>query len=188
MATTVKKGQMFVGGEWVDSSSGETAPDINPATGEVIAEIPVATPEDADRAVAAAQKAYEEVWFDTPPKERSAMMLKLADALEADAEELTRLESIDVGKPISVSAADIPFIVDNLRFFAGAARILEGKSAGEYERGFTSMIRREPLGVTVGICPWNYPLMMAIWKIGPALAAGNTSIIKPAEITPLRGS
>src|SRR5437899_6220941 len=113
------------------------------------------------------------------------MMLKLADALEADAEELTRLESIDVGKPISVSAADIPFIVDNLRFFAGAARILEGKSAGEYERGFTSMIRREPLGVTVGICPWNYPLMMAIWKIGPALAAGNTSIIKPAEITPL---
>ena len=185
MATTVKKGQMFVGGEWVDSSSGETAPDINPATGEVIAEIPVATPEDADRAVAAAQKAYEEVWFDTPPKERSAMMLKLADALEADAEELTRLESIDVGKPISVSAADIPFIVDNLRFFAGAARILEGKSAGEYERGFTSMIRREPLGVTVGICPWNYPLMMAIWKIGPALAAGNTSIIKPAEITPL---
>jgi len=112
-------------------------------------------------------------------------MLKLADAMDADTDELARLESIDVGKPISVAAADIPFITDNLRFFAGAARVQEGKSSGEYERGFTSMIRREPLGVTAGICPWNYPLMMAIWKLGPALAAGNTSIIKPAEITPL---
>jgi 1-pyrroline dehydrogenase len=185
MATTVKKGQMFIGGAWVDASSGETAPDINPATGEVVAEIAVGTREDADRAVAAAHRAYEEVWFDTPAKERSAMLLKLADAIDADAEELARLESIDVGKPISVAAADIPFISDNLRFFAGAARLPEGKSAAEYERGFTSMIRREPLGVTAGICPWNYPLMMAAWKIGPALAAGNTSIIKPAELTPL---
>ena len=133
----------------------------------------------------AAQKAYDEVWFDTPPKERSAMLLKLADAIDADAGELARLESIDVGKPITVSKADIPFISDSLRFFAGAARCQEGKSTGEYERGFTSMIRREPLGVTVGICPWNYPLMMAAWKLGPALAAGNTSIIKPAQITPL---
>jgi 1-pyrroline dehydrogenase len=186
VATTVQKTQMFVGGAWVDSSSGETEPDINPATGEMIAEVPVATTEDAERAVAAAQKAYDEVWFDTTPKERSAMLLKLADVMEADAEELARLESIDVGKPISVSAADIPFIADNLRFFAGAARLPEGKSTGEYEKGFTSMIRREPLGVTVGICPWNYPLMMMAWKIGPALAAaGNTSIIKPAQITPL---
>jgi len=112
------------------------------------------------------------------------MMLKLADAMEADTDHLAKLEAEDVGKPISVSAADIPFIIDNLRFFAGAARHLEGKSAAEYEKGFTSMIRREPLGVTVGICPWNYPLMMAIWKLGPALAAGNTSILKPAEITP----
>jgi 1-pyrroline dehydrogenase len=112
------------------------------------------------------------------------MMFKLADAMEGDAENLAQLEAADVGKPISVSRADIPFIVDNLRFFAGAARHLEGKSAGEYEKGFTSIIRREPLGVTVGICPWNYPLMMAIWKIGPALAAGNTSILKPAELTP----
>ncbi|MGZ8625293.1 MAG: aminobutyraldehyde dehydrogenase, partial [Actinomycetota bacterium] len=111
-------------------------------------------------------------------------LLKLADAMEADEENLARLEAEDVGKPIAVSRADIPFIADNLRFFAGAARHLEGKSTGEYEKGFTSMIRREPLGVTVGICPWNYPLMMAIWKLGPALAAGNTSIIKPAEITP----
>ncbi len=185
MATTVQQHKMFIGGEWVDATTGESEPDINPATGETIAEIPIGTKEDADRAVAAAQKAFEDVWFDTPPKERSAMLLKLADAMDADAEELARLESIDVGKPISVSSADIPFITDNLRFFAGAARLPEGKSTGEYERGFTSMIRREPLGVTVGICPWNYPLMMAAWKIGPALAAGNTSILKPAEITPL---
>lgn len=185
MATAVKTYQQFIGGEWIDSTTGETEPDVNPASEEAVAQVQVGTREDADRAVAAAQKAYDEVWFDTPPKERSAMMLKLADAMDADADELARLESIDVGKPISVAAADIPFITDNLRFFAGAARVQEGKSSGEYERGFTSMIRREPLGVTVGICPWNYPLMMAIWKLGPALAAGNTSIIKPAEITPL---
>ena len=185
MATTVKRAQMFIGGKSLDSSSGEAEADINPATGETIAEVASATREDADRAVAAALKAYDEVWFDTPPKERSAMLLKLADAIDEDAEELARLESIDVGKPISVSAADIPFISDNIRFFAGAARLPEGKSTGEYEKGFTSMIRREPLGVTVGICPWNYPLMMMVWKIGPALAAGNTSIIKPAANTPL---
>jgi len=175
---------MFIGGEWVGSGRGETEPDIDPSTGEAVATVQVGTREDADRAVAAAKKAYEEVWFDTPPKERQEMMLKLADAMEADAENLARLEAEDVGKPIAVSRADVPFIIDNLRFFAGAARILEGKSAGEYERGFTSIIRREPLGVTAGICPWNYPLMMAIWKLGPALAAGNTSILKPAEITP----
>ncbi|MBI3648472.1 MAG: gamma-aminobutyraldehyde dehydrogenase [Actinobacteria bacterium] len=184
MATATKTWQMFIGGEWVNSSSGETEPDINPATGEPVDTVQVGTREDADKAVAAALKAYDEVWFDTPPKERSAMMLKLADAMDADADNLALLEAEDVGKPISVSAADIPFITDNLRFFAGAARVQEGKSTGEYERGFTSMIRREPLGVTVGICPWNYPLMMAIWKIGPALAAGNTSVIKPAQLTP----
>ena len=176
--------KMFIGGEWVDSSSGETEPNINPANGESVGTVQIGTRVDADKAVAAALKAYEDVWFDTPPKERSAMMLKLADAIDADADNMARLESEDVGKPISVAAADIPFITDNLRFFAGAARVQEGKSAGEYERGFTSMIRREPLGVTVGICPWNYPLMMAAWKLGPALAAGNTSVLKPAEITP----
>jgi 1-pyrroline dehydrogenase len=175
---------MYIGGSWVESGRGEVEDDINPANGQAVARVQVGTREDADKAVTAAGRAYEEVWFDTPPKERSAMMLKLADAMEADTEELARLEAEDVGKPIEVSRADIPFIIDNLRFFAGAARILEGKSAGEYEKGFTSMIRREPLGVTVGICPWNYPLMMAIWKLGPALAAGNASIIKPAEITP----
>jgi 1-pyrroline dehydrogenase len=184
MATENKGWQQYIGGTWVDASSGETEPDINPATGESVGTIPVGGREDADAAVEAAQKAFDEVWFDTPPKERSAMMLKLADAMDADAENLAQLEAEDVGKPISVSRADIPFITDNLRFFAGAARLLEGKSSGEYEKGFTSIIRREPLGVTVGICPWNYPLMMAIWKIGPALAAGNTSVLKPAELTP----
>jgi 1-pyrroline dehydrogenase len=179
-----KTWQMFIGGEWVDSGRGETEPDINPATGKAVATVQVGTREDADAAVAAAKKAYDEVWFDTPPKERAAMMLKLADAMDADADNLALLEAEDVGKPISVSAADIPFITDNIRFFAGAARVQEGKSTSEYERGFTSMIRREPLGVTVGICPWNYPLMMAAWKLGPALAAGNTSVLKPAELTP----
>jgi len=175
---------MYIGGEWVESGRGESEPNIDPSTGETADTVQVGSREDADKAAEAAQKAYDEVWFDTPPKDRSAMMLKLADAMEADADNLAKLEAEDVGKPISVSAADIPFIIDNLRFFAGAARVLEGKSSAEYEKGFTSIIRREPLGVTVGICPWNYPLMMAIWKLGPALAAGNTSILKPAEITP----
>lgn len=175
---------MYIGGEWVESGRGETEPSLDPSTDQSVATVQVGTREDADRAVAAAKKAYDEVWFDTPPKERSAMMLALADAMDKDADTLALLEAEDVGKPIAVSGADIPFITDNLRFFAGAARLPEGKSAGEYEKGFTSMIRREPLGVTAGICPWNYPLMMAIWKLGPALAAGNTSIIKPAEITP----
>jgi 1-pyrroline dehydrogenase len=183
MAAEMKTWKMYIGGEWVDSEGG-TEPDIDPSTGQPVAQVQVGTRQDADRAVAAAQKAYDEVWFDTPPKERSAMLYKLADAIEADEETMARLEAEDVGKPISVAKADIPFIADNLRFFAGAARVLEGKSSGEYEKGFTSIIRREPLGVTVGICPWNYPLMMAIWKIGPALAAGNTSVLKPAEITP----
>ncbi|HSJ49994.1 MAG TPA: gamma-aminobutyraldehyde dehydrogenase [Actinomycetota bacterium] len=184
MASETKTWQHYIGGKWVDSSQGETEPDVDPSTGQAVATVQLGTREDADAAVDAAQRAYDEVWFDTPPKERSAMLLKLADAMDADAENLATLEAEDVGKPIAVSRADIPFITDNLRFFAGAARHLEGKSAGEYEQGYTSMIRREPLGVTVGICPWNYPLMMAIWKIGPALAAGNTSVLKPAELTP----
>ena len=176
---------LFIGGKWVEPAHGQTQDDIDPSTGTVIAKVAVAEKQDIDRAVSAAQRAFDDVWFDTPPKERAAMLLKLADAVDSNGAELARLESIDVGKPITLSLADIPFISDNLRFFAGAARCQEGKATGEYERGFTSMIRREPLGVTAGICPWNYPLMMAVWKIGPALAAGNTSIIKPAQITPL---
>ncbi len=189
MVTAIETHEMFINGEWRKSSSGETASDINPATGETIAETQRATKEDADAAVKASWDAYYGGWRDTTPAERSAMLLKLADVIEENGDELARLESIDVGKPISVSKEDIPFIADNLRFFAGAARLPEGKSAGEYINLdgtlFTSMTRREPLGVTVGICPWNYPLMMVAWKIGPALAAGNTSIIKPAENTPL---
>src|SRR5207247_10164339 len=163
MATATKTWKMFIGGDWVDSSGGETEPDINPATGEPVDSIQVGTRDDANKAVAAAQKAYEDVWFDTPPKERSAMMLKLADAMDADADNLALLEAEDVGKPIAVSGADIPFIVDNLRYFAGAARNMEGKNTGEDERGLTRWMRREPLGVTAGLHPWDSPSMMAIW-------------------------
>jgi 1-pyrroline dehydrogenase len=142
------------------------------------------TAEDVDRAVEAATRALPE-WLDATPGERAELLLKLADVLEANAEELARIESQNVGKPLSYARDEIPVCVDNLRFFAGAARVLEGKSAGEYMRGYTSMIRREPLGVVGGIAPWNYPLMMAVWKLGPALAAGNAQVLKPSEQTPL---
>ncbi len=122
---------------------------------------------------------------DTTPAERSGMLHRLADVLEENAEELAQLESRNVGKPISSARGELPYIVNNLRFFAGVARDIEGKSAGEYMRGYTSMIRREPVGVISQIAPWNYPLMMAVWKIGPALAAGNTVVLKPSEQTPL---
>ena len=119
------------------------------------------------------------------PGERAELLLKLADVIYDNAEELAQIESRNVGKPISLAREEMPFAADNLRFFAGAARNLEGKSTGEYIKGYTSMIRREPIGIVAGICPWNYPLMMAIWKLGPALAAGNVQILKPAEQTPL---
>jgi 1-pyrroline dehydrogenase len=186
MATAVKAGQMYIGGEFVDSASGETIPVINPSTGETIAEVPKGTEEDVDRAVAAAKKAFDETWFDTTPGERMAMMLKLADAIDANAEELGRIESENVGKPYAVTMSEeLPVMADNVRFFAGGARFLEGRSAGEYMKGFTSWLRREPIGVAGLIAPWNYPLYMAIWKIGPALAAGNTVVLKPSEWTPL---
>src|SRR6202158_3638674 len=186
MATTaVKRRQMFIGGEWVDGSGSDSQEDINPAPGEVIAEAPKGTEADVDRAVTAARKAYTD-WFETVPKERSEMLLKLAEAVNADAEEMATLESANVAKPRALFLSDeLPPCVDNLRFFAGAARLLEGKAAGEYMRGYTSMIRREPIGVVGSIAPWNYPLMMAIWKIGPALAAGNCVVLKPSEWTPL---
>src|SRR3982075_323335 len=186
MATTaVKRRQMFIGGEWVDGSGSESQEVINPATGEVIAEVPKGTEADVDRAVKAARKAYTD-WFETVPKERSEMLLKLADAILADANEMANVESANVGKPRALFLSDeIPPCADNLRFFAGAARTLEGRAAGEYMRGYTSMIRREPLGVVGSIAPWNYPLMMAIWKVAPALAAGNCVILKPSEWTPL---
>ncbi len=186
MATTaVKRYQMFVGGQWTDAAGGETQAVVNPATGEVMAEVPKATEADVERAVAAARKAFE-TWVETTPRERSELLLKLADALIEHGDEFGDLESENVGKPRALfMSEELPVCADHLRFFAGAGRILEGKATGEYMRGFTSMIRREPLGVVGSITPWNYPLMMAVWKIGPALAAGNTVVLKPSGWTPL---
>jgi 1-pyrroline dehydrogenase len=185
MATETATGyKNFVGGEWVDAVEGATMDVINPATGEKVAEVPRGSQADVDRAVEAANKALPE-WLDTTPGERQAALLKMADLIEEHAEELVQLESLQTGKPIAIAREEPPVMADNLRFFAGAARILEGKSAGEYMQGYTSMIRREPLGIVGGIAPWNYPLMMAIWKLAPALAAGNVQILKPSEQTPL---
>ena len=184
MSVSVTQQKMFVEGEFVDALSGETMEVLNPATGEVIAEVPRGGADDVDRAVAAAEKAWE-TWRDKTPKDRMELLLKLADVIDDNAEELARLESLNVGKPWWVAVDEPPAMSDNLRFFAGAARNLEGKSAAEYVEGYTSMIRREPLGVVAGIAPWNYPLYMVMWKLGPALAAGNVQIVKPAEQTPL---
>ena len=185
MATAVKRREMFIGGDWVAGSGSEGQTIINPATGETIAEVPKGTEADVDRAVKAARKAYVD-WFETTPRERSEMLLKLAEAVNGDGDELANLESTNVGKPRALFLSDeLPPCVDHLRFFAGAARLLEGRASGEYMRGYTSMIRREPIGVVGSIAPWNYPLMMAIWKVAPALAAGNCVVLKPSEWTPL---
>src|SRR5947207_7868374 len=157
---------------------------LNPATGESIAQVPNMSAEEVDEAVERAKQALPE-WLEGTPGERSELLLKLADVITDNAEELAQIESRNVGKPLMVSRDEMPFSADNLRFFAGAARVLEGKSAGEYVKGYTSLIRREPIGIVAGICPWNYPLMMAVWKMGPGLAAGNVQILKPAEQTPL---
>jgi 1-pyrroline dehydrogenase len=184
MSTTATPYQILIGGELRDAASGETMDVIAPATGETIAEVPRCSAEDVDRAIEAARAAAPG-WLEKTPKERSELLYTLADVLEENAEELAQLESVNVGKPLMASRDEMPFSADNLRFFAGAARNLEGKSAGEYIEGYTSMIRREPIGIVGGICPWNYPLMMAVWKMGPALAAGNLQILKPSEQTPL---
>jgi aminobutyraldehyde dehydrogenase len=184
MGVTTSTYENYVGGEWVGAVEGGTMEVLNPATGETIAEVPRGTQADVDRAVEAAKNALPE-WLETTPGERSEILLKLADLVDENAEELAQLESLNVGKPISVSREEPPVMSDNLRFFAGAARILEGRSAGEYMRGYTSWIRREPLGIVGGIAPWNYPLMMAVWKLAPALAAGNVQVLKPSEQTPL---
>jgi betaine-aldehyde dehydrogenase len=186
MATaTVTKLQNFIGGEFVDPAEGQTEEVVNPATGEVIAEAPLSTADDVDRAVAAAREAFDG-WAATTPGQRALMLLKLAEVIEEHADGLSDLESADAGKPRKAFLEDeIPAMVDNLRFFAGAGRCLEGRASGEYTEGYTSIIRREPVGVVGQITPWNYPLMMAIWKIGPALATGNTIVLKPAETTPI---
>jgi len=163
----------------------ESALDVlNPATGEVIDQVPNMSADEVDDAVERAKRALPE-WLEATPKERSELLHKLADVIEQNAEELAQIETRNVGKPLMASRDEMPFCADNLRFFAGAARNLEGKSAGEYIKGYTSLIRREPIGIVAGICPWNYPLMMAVWKMGPALAAGNVQILKPSEQTPL---
>jgi betaine-aldehyde dehydrogenase len=168
--------QNFVAGKPADAADGRTSPIVNPSTGKVYAEAPLSGPGDVDRACRAAAAAFE-TWRDTTPSDRQRMLLKLADAIQA--------ECTNTGKPIGLTRSEeIPPAIDQVRFFAGAARVLEGRSAGEYLAGHTSWIRREPIGVCGQVTPWNYPLMMAIWKIAPALAAGNTVVLKPSDTTP----
>ncbi len=179
--------KLWINGQACDAINGAVLDVENPATGEIIDTVPDAGLEDVNLAVAAAKTAFEDGrWSKKTPAERSSVLAKMADLLEARSEEFARIESEDTGKPYEFVSAggDVPFAIDNLRFFAAAARDLNGSAAGEYASGYTSILRREPCGVTAGIAPWNYPLLMAIWKIGPALAAGCTSILKPAPITP----
>jgi 1-pyrroline dehydrogenase len=180
----VKTYQQFIGGDFVDSASGRTLEVINPANDQAIANVPASGGEDVDRAVEAAERAFE-TWQHTTPQDRSLMLLKLADLLEARADELGRLESQNAGKPVGAAIDEIATCVDLFRFFAGAARVMDGLAANEFLAGHTSIIRRDPIGVVASIAPWNYPLYMASWKLGPALATGNTVVLKPSSRTPL---
>ena len=184
MSVAQRDYRMLIGGARVEAVTGETEPVVNPATGAQIAEVPKGSVVDVDRAVAAAEEAFEE-WSQVTPGERALPLLRLADRLEERAEEFAELEALNVGKPIVHAREEIPFAVDNMRFFAGAARTLEGRAAGEYMSGYTSIIRRDPIGVVGAVAPWNYPLMMAVWKLCPAIMAGNTLVLKPSEQTPL---
>jgi len=175
----------FVDGQSVDTRSGRTSPLIDPSTGDVFASAPVSGAADVDLAMAAAARAFES-WRDTTPSERQRALLRIADAIEARAEEFVAAESQNTGKPLGLTASEeLPPMVDQIRFFAGAARVLEGKSAGEYMAGHTSFVRREPVGVCAQVTPWNYPMMMAVWKWAPAIAAGNTVVLKPSDTTPV---
>jgi aminobutyraldehyde dehydrogenase len=182
--TAVKQVQMFIDGESRPALDGQTAPVYAPATGEQIAEVPVASPADVDVAVEAAAKAFP-AWSLTTPGERQKALLKLADRFEEAEAEFAALESLQCGKPMGLAAEEMEMIPDHLRFFAGAARTMEGRATGEYMPGHTSMIRRDPLGVVGSVAPWNYPILMAIWKIAPPLMTGNTLVLKPSEHTPL---
>ena len=174
-----------IGGQSVDASTDATSDILNPSTGEAYAHAPVSAQADVDAAYGAAAAAFE-AWRDTTPGERQKLVLKIADVFEAHAEELVDIESENTGKPIAVTMSEeIPPMIDQIRFFAGAARILEGRSTGEYMKGMTSMIRREPIGVIGQVTPWNYPMMMACWKFIPAIAAGNTVVLKPSDTTPM---
>ncbi len=175
----------FVDGKHVDTADGRTAPVIDPSTGEVFAEAPVSGEADVDAAMQAAARAFES-WRDATPSARSRALLRIADAVEARAEEFIAAEARNTGKPLALTRSEeIPPMVDQIRFFAGAARILEGRSAGEYMTDHTSMIRREPVGVVAQVAPWNYPMMMAVWKFAPAIAAGNSVVLKPSDTTPV---
>ena len=184
MASTVEALSNFIDGERA-ASEGETEPVLNPATGEELARAPKSTADDVDRAVQAARRAFDG-WSRTTPAQRAQTLLAMADLVEEHGAEIARLEALNAGKPIeAVTNDEIPVMADNLRFFAGAARCMDGLRAGEYMEGYTSFTRREAVGVIGQVTPWNYPLMMAIWKFGPALAAGNTVVLKPAETTPI---
>jgi len=175
----------FVGGTPVDTVDGITEDVIDPSTGEVFATMPVSGPADVDHAMGVAQEAFE-AWRETTPSERSLAMFRVADALEARADELVDLECQDTGKPRGLTRSEeIPPMIDQIRFFASACRLLEGRSAGEYMAGHTSFVRREPVGVCAQVTPWNYPMMMAVWKFAPAVAAGNSVVLKPAHTTPV---
>ena len=180
----MKKFSNFINGKHVDAADGSTLDIINPATGKVYATSPNSRQADIDAAMHAAQQAFE-VWKESTPSERSLALFRIADAIEARQDEFIALEVENCGKPVAITTAEeIPPMVDQIRFFAGAARMLEGKSAGEYMKGFTSMIRREPIGVCAQVAPWNYPMMMAVWKFAPAIAAGNSIVLKPSDTTP----
>jgi betaine-aldehyde dehydrogenase len=175
----------FINGESVDSAEGRTSDLVDPSTGEVFGTAAISGAEDVDRAYAGASAAFES-WRDSTPSERQKALLAIADTLESHADELVALESQNTGKPMAVTMAEeIPPMIDQIRFFAGAARVLEGRAAGEYMAGFTSIIRREPIGVIGQVAPWNYPMMMAVWKFAPAIAAGNTVVLKPSDTTPV---
>jgi betaine-aldehyde dehydrogenase len=181
----MKELRNFVGGNWTDAASDTRAELINPSTGEAFATAPVSSEADVDAAFKAASEAFP-TWRDATPAERSLALLRIADAIEANGDKLVAAESENTGKPLALTASEeIPPMVDQIRFFAAAARMLEGRSAGEYMSGFTSMIRREPIGVCAQVTPWNYPMMMAVWKWAPAIAAGNAVVLKPSDTTPV---
>jgi betaine-aldehyde dehydrogenase len=174
----------FINGEYVEAQTDATTDLVSPVTAQVVAKAPVSTAADVDAAYSSASKAFAE-WGQTTPSERQQALLKFADAIEQRADEFVKLEAENTGKPWALTASEeLPPMVDQIRFFAGAARVLEGRAAGEYMKGHTSWVRREPIGVVGQVTPWNYPMMMAIWKIGPALAAGNTIVLKPSDTTP----
>jgi len=182
--TDVKTYQQFIGGQWVDSASGETQAVENPAVYQEIARVPASGQEDVDRAVDAAAAAFES-WSLTTPQTRSLALLKVADLLDENADEIGRLESLQTGKPVQAAIDEMGVASDLYRFFAGACRVMDGLAVTEFVEGKTSMVRRDPVGVVASIAPWNYPLYMAAWKLGPALATGNTCVLKPASRTPL---